>query len=100
MGPRSKERRNQLSPLRFLPWAIPAFSKARVPQPTKYCDACSVLKLFRRHLASLTSKSSAAGTPLRDAQRCRSLERIVRRKSLELGGPPSRVPSGFRMRKW
>lgn len=36
MGPSRRERRNQLRPLRFLPWANPALMSARVPHPTKY----------------------------------------------------------------
>ncbi len=35
-GPRNKDKKNQLSPLRFFPWANPALIRARVPHPTKY----------------------------------------------------------------
>ena len=33
MGPSSSDRRNQLNPLRFFPWASPALISANVPQP-------------------------------------------------------------------
>ena len=33
IGPKSSEMRNQLRPLRFFPWAIPALINARLPHP-------------------------------------------------------------------
>lgn len=53
MGPRSKESKNQLSPLLFLLCASPAFIKASVPKPTAYPPAMVFVK----------STSTDIGTP-------------------------------------
>nr|QNO46131.1 hypothetical protein MFHEKKGA_00024 [Methanosarcinales archaeon ANME-2c ERB4] len=34
-GPKSSDRRKQLRPLLFFPWAIPALINARLPQPNR-----------------------------------------------------------------
>ncbi len=53
IGPRKREMMNQAKPLRFFDWARPAFSKAKVPQPTKNTPLLSIVFEFGGNITNL-----------------------------------------------
>jgi len=61
MGPKSSDRRNQLRPLLFFPWAIPALINARLPHLNRIVGAgahgsaphCLEFDVFIRSILSI-----------------------------------------------
>ncbi len=107
VGPNMSESRNQLRPLLFLPWEIPALISARVPQPTAYswagCTTCSMCLLPRqRPLAPFLGFQGLFGevlsAPLRGATSVLApsprMDLSLRARRSHYGGPS--IPAAHR----